>query len=81
MFRFAHSGGLDQPELGAGFMVPGLSSMVLSDVTAAQLCGWTWSYGKSVGGFALTANATETELKDSETLSAMLIEWGMHAVA
>jgi hypothetical protein len=39
MFRFAHSDGLDAPEVDAGSTVPGLGSMVLSNVTAAQLRG------------------------------------------
>jgi len=81
MFRFARSGALDQPEVDAGPTVPGLGSMVLSNVTAAQLLGWTWSHGKYVVSSALTADAAETEPKDGEALSARLIEWGMLAVA
>jgi hypothetical protein len=41
-------------------MVPDLGSMVLSNVTAARLRGWTWSYGKYVVSFALTADAAGT---------------------
>jgi hypothetical protein len=62
-------------------MVPGLSSVVLSNVTAAQLLGRTLSHGKYVISSALTADAAETELKGKEALRARLIEWRIYAVA
>ena len=81
MFRFARSDGLDQPKVDASSTVPGLGSMVLSNVTAAQLLGQTWSHGKYVVSSALTADAAEKKLKDEETLSARLIEWRTQALA